>query len=92
VCRQAPWLLGSEHISVDMTEAPITGAHLLPQVEASTAVNLRVKDAASGEFWGGVRALTKPECLILPIHAQLLPKLGARSLSSNVSSIPAHAT
>jgi hypothetical protein len=55
---QSTWLLGSEHISVDMAQAPISGAVcLLPQVEATTAVHMLLKDAASGQYMGGVRAL-----------------------------------
>jgi hypothetical protein len=57
VCFQVPWLTNSQRVCVDMTEAPINGAHLLPQVEATTAVNLRLKNVTSGEFVPGVCAL-----------------------------------
>jgi hypothetical protein len=50
-----------------MTQAPITRADLLPQVEATTAVNLRLKDVTSGEYVPGVCALTQ----LFPVDVSL---------------------
>jgi hypothetical protein len=55
VCREQAKHRRSTLRSVDMSQAPITGAvSLLPNEEATSAVKLRLKNAATGKSLPGV--------------------------------------